>query len=76
MNKPRQCKECGGTFLYTKKDLCLSCSQRNELEFQKIKEFLKQRPRTSIGVVSTTLDISVANIQKFIDQGRIEMIEK
>ena len=77
MAELKQCKECNGTFLYTTNDnLCLSCSQKNELEFQKIKEYLKRFPKSSIGTVATALDITVANIQKYIDQGRLEMLEK
>lgn len=77
MAEPKQCKECNGTFQYTTNgQLCLSCSQRNELEFQRIKSYLQQFPKSSIGTVATILDVSVANIQKFIDQGRLEMISR
>ena len=73
----KQCKECNGLFIYvTNNQQCLGCSQKNELEFQKIKEYLRQFPRASIGVIATILDISVSNIQKYIDQGRLEMVEK
>jgi hypothetical protein len=76
MAEPRQCKECNGTFLYTTNDnLCFSCSQKNEMEFQRIKEYLKQFPKSSIGTVSTSLNITVACIQRFIDEGRLEMVE-
>lgn len=77
MAEAKQCKECNGTFLYTTNDqLCLSCSQKNELEFQRIKEYLKHHPRSSIGVVATALDINVAHIQKYIEEGRLEMVVK
>ncbi|QNU67199.1 MerR family transcriptional regulator [Ruminiclostridium herbifermentans] len=77
MAEPKKCRQCGGTFLYTTNDdLCFSCIQKNELEFQKIKNFLKEHPRSSVALISTTLDISVATIQKFIDEGRLEMVDK
>lgn len=77
MAESKQCKECNGTFIYTTTDqLCLSCSQKNELEFQRIKAYLKQHPRSSIGTIATILDIAVANIQKYIDQDRLEIVEK
>ncbi len=77
MAELKQCKECNGMFQYTtSNNLCLSCSQRNELEFQRIKNFLKQHPRSSIGTIATTLDIKVSIIQKYIDQGRLEILEK
>lgn len=77
MAELKKCKECNGTFLYTTNDnLCLSCSQKNELEFQRIKDYLKRFPKSSIGTVATSLDITVANIQKYIDQGRLDILEK
>ncbi len=77
MSEAKQCKECLGTFQYTTSDgLCLSCSQRNELEFKKIKSYLKINPKSSIGKIATELDIKVANIQKFVDEGRLEIVEK
>lgn len=77
MAELKQCKECNGTFLYTTSDnLCLSCSQKNELEFQKIKNFLKQYPRSSIGTIATALDIKVSNIQKYVDEGRLEVLDR
>jgi hypothetical protein len=73
----KQCKQCNGLFLYTTNNqLCFSCSQSNEFEFRKIKEYLKLHPRSSIGTIATQLDISVSSIQKFIDEGRLEMIGK
>jgi len=76
MAEPKQCKECNGTFLYTTYDnLCFSCSQKSELEFQRIKEYLKQFPKSSIGTVSTALSITVVRIQRYIDEGRLEMVE-
>ena len=77
MAEAKQCKQCNGTFIYTTNDqLCLSCSQMNELEFQKIKEYLKQHPRSSIGTIATVLDINVANIQKYVDEDRLEVVVK
>lgn len=77
MAEHKKCIQCNGNFLYTTKDnLCLSCSQQNELEFKRIKFFLKEHPKSSIGTISTELEISVATIQKYIDEGRLEMIDK
>ncbi|EMS70084.1 hypothetical protein [Ruminiclostridium cellobioparum] len=77
MAETKQCKECMGMFQYTTSDgLCLTCSQRNELEFKKIKNYLKLNPRATIGKIATDLDIKVAHIQKFVDEGRLEIIDK
>lgn len=77
MSESKQCRECGGTFLYTTYDqLCLNCSQKNEQEFQMIKAFLKQRPRASAALIATELGINISSIHRFIEQGRLEIIEK
>lgn len=77
MAESKQCRQCKGTFLYLTNDqLCLSCSQNNELEFKRIKAYLQQYPGASIGTIATVLDISVSNIQKYIDEGRLDIIEK
>ncbi|HEY5562805.1 MAG TPA: MerR family transcriptional regulator [Clostridiaceae bacterium] len=77
MTELKQCKDCNGTFQYTTNDQqCLTCSQKNELEFQQIKSYLRQHPKSSIGAIATILDISVSNIQKYLDEGRLEIIEK
>ncbi len=77
MVEAKQCKECLGSFQYITSDgLCLGCTQKNELEFNRIKSYLKMYPRSSIGKIATELDIKVANIQRFVDEGRLEIVEK
>ena len=77
MTEPKRCKECNCTFQYvTSEQLCLSCSQKNESEFRRIKEFLKDNPKSSVSLVATSLEINVSHIQKFIDEGRLEIIDK
>ncbi|ACL77635.1 MerR family transcriptional regulator [Ruminiclostridium cellulolyticum] len=77
MAEPKRCKECNGIFQYvTSKQLCLSCSQKDEFEFRRIKEFLKDNPKSSVSMVASSLDISVSHIQKFIDEGRLEIVVK
>ena len=77
MAESKQCRQCNGTFLYTTSDqLCLNCSQNNELEFQRIKSYLQQFPKSSIGTIATALDISVSNIQKYVDEGRLDIVGK
>jgi nitrate/TMAO reductase-like tetraheme cytochrome c subunit len=73
----KQCKGCNGTFKYTTSEqLCLSCSQKNEQEFQQIKSFLRHHPRSSVSLVASALDISVSHIQKFIEEGRLDIVDK
>ena len=77
MAESKKCKECSGIFLYTTIDgLCLSCSQKNELVFKKIKSYLEMYPRSTVGRIATELDINVSIIQKFIDEGRLEILDK
>lgn len=77
MTEPKRCKECNGTFQYVSSEqLCLSCSQKNDSEFRRIKEFLKDNPKSSVSMVASSLDINVSHIQKFIEEGRLEIVDK
>lgn len=77
MQISKQCAECGGNFLHVNSDgLCLKCSQKDKLDFSKIKEYLMDHPGSSMAAISAELNISTARIQKYIDEGRIEIINK
>lgn len=77
MAELKQCKECKCTYQYVNSEqLCLSCSQKNESEFRRIKEFLRQNPKSSVSMVASALDINVSVIQKFIEEGRLEIVNK
>lgn len=73
----KQCIQCAGLFQYITRDgLCFACSQKNELEFKRIKSYLEMHPRSTVGIISTELGINVSVIQKFMDEGRLEIVEK
>lgn len=73
----KQCVQCSGQFEYLTSDgLCLKCSQKTDLDFKRIKNYLEMHPRSTVGVISTELSVSVSVIQKFMDEGRLEIVEK
>lgn len=68
----RNCKNCNSTFVSTDGSvLCKSCESYEEELFQKIKAYLQDHPGTSISILSVELNISVSQINRFIQDGRL-----
>ena len=75
MPEVRNCKRCGKIFNFIGgPPICVSCKDQDELEFRKIKEFLYDNPRSSLSEVSTTLDVSVEKIKRYLKEGRLEIV--
>ncbi len=73
----KQCVQCSEQFEYLTSDgLCFKCSQKTDLDFKRIKNYLEMHPRSTVGVISTELGIAVSVIEKFMDEGRLEIVEK
>lgn len=77
MDELKNCKVCGRLFqeigLF---DRCPNCFQRDEEDFNKIREYLFIHPYAKIFEVSVNLNISINKIKRFLRDGRMEIIEK
>ena len=72
----KNCKKCKRIFQYlTGPQLCITCKDEDELEFQEIKKYLKEHPRATMTEVAEALEISVEKITKFLRDGRLEVAE-
>ena len=68
------CKGCKKMFQYiTGVELCPRCKQIEEEHFQKVKEYLREHPGESLYEVSKQTEVSVARIEKFLRQGRLQV---
>lgn len=56
--------------------LCPNCYEKDQSDFEKIRQYLYEHPRAKIFQVSTDLDISVHKIKRYLREGRLEIIEK
>lgn len=58
------------------KYLCPECQKEDDDVFRTVKEYIYKNPRATISEVSTTLDVSVNRIRRYLREGRLEIIEK
>ncbi len=70
----RVCKNCKSMFQYiTGPQICPKCKRLEEDMFQRVKLYLKENPGESMNIVSEETKVSVALIEKFLRQGRLEV---
>lgn len=67
------CKECGKLFLKTSSDICPECQKKEEEDFNRVKEYLKENPTSSISEIMEATGVSEAKISKFIRAGRLSI---
>ena len=68
----RNCKRCGKIFQYDGvHKICKNCRVQEEQDFEKVKEFLKENPNSSINVVSEETGVEKKTIIEFIKNDRL-----
>ena len=70
------CKRCGKLFTSETNLVCMSCIEEEEEVFGKIKEFLIENPLATVFHVSTSLNISINTIKRYLREGRLEIIQR
>lgn len=71
-----RCKRCGVIFQKViDRDLCPSCLEREEEEFRKVKEFLRQHPKARLEEVSEATGVDKKVILEFLKEGRLQVAE-
>jgi len=70
----RVCKRCNKMFQYVAGNIvCPKCKQKEEEIFQVVKEYLRKNPGAGMNVVSEATEVSIALIESFLRQGRLEV---
>lgn len=70
----RVCKRCKSMFQHVSgPDICFKCRQKEEDMFQVVKEYLRKNPGASMNIVSQETEVSIATIEGFLRQGRLEV---
>lgn len=70
----RNCRKCGKIYNYIGgPPICPVCKQADEVDFQRVKEYLYEYPGATMTQVSTELDISIEKIKRFLKEGRLEI---
>jgi len=68
------CPRCGKLYVATK-EVCPACEKGIEEEYQRCIDYLRDNKLVNIYVLSEEVDVTVKQIKKFIQQGRISVAE-
>ena len=71
----KNCRICGRVFSHPRNTLCPECMIRDEEDFQKVREFLKEFPGSKIDKVEEYTQVSRRKILKYLKEQRIELAE-
>jgi len=72
----RNCRRCGRMYNYLSgPPICIDCKNADEEIFKKVKEYLYDKPGSSLAQVSMDLDVTVEKIKMFLKEGRLEITE-
>lgn len=71
----RNCRKCGKIYNYIGgMPICPLCRQKDEEDYQRVKEYLYQYPGATLSEVSTELGVAVETIKRYLRDGRLEII--
>lgn len=72
----RNCRSCGRLFNYIGGNpICDRCKKQLEEKFHEVKEFLQEKPNSTITEVSEEMDVSVKQIRAWIREERLVLSE-
>lgn len=70
------CKMCGRAFnSLSGKPICNECREKEESEFLRVREFVKDNPKVAISVVSEKTGVSAEKIRRFLNEGLLEQAQ-
>ena len=70
----RSCPRCRSLFQYTSGDpICQKCKDLEEREFQVVRKFVRDNPKSTISETSKETHVSTKLIVKFIKQDRLQV---
>lgn len=67
----RHCKKCGQMFQYNGTPLCDKCEHDMEEKFNKVKEYVRENPGASMGIVSEENEVPIQQIKRWIREERL-----
>ncbi len=77
MAEIKTCKLCGKLFEGNQLlETCPPCHEKDEKDFDRIRQYLDIHPAAKVFEVSTSLNIPVFQIKRYLREGRLEILEK
>lgn len=72
----RNCRKCGRMFNYVMGPfICPVCREKVEEEFQKVKEYVREHPGSTVNQVSEVCEVPVSQIHQWLREERLELAE-
>ena len=70
----RNCRKCGKIFGYSGSGpvICENCKKEAEERFQKVEDYIRDNPMTSINDVSEECDVTVQQIKQWVREERLQ----
>ncbi|WP_026895472.1 TIGR03826 family flagellar region protein [Clostridiisalibacter paucivorans] len=69
----RNCRKCGKIYQYDGFKICPTCRKEDEIDFQKVKDYLYDNPNATIQMVSEETEVSEKKILRYLKEGRLEL---
>lgn len=69
----RNCTKCGRVFSYNGVPICSRCSNTDEEDFKRVKEYLYDNPGATVMEVSEETGVSEKQILRYLRESRIEI---
>lgn len=67
----RNCPRCGNIFQKLRRDICPACAQNEDKEYEIVRDFIYDNPKSDVITVSEETGISVDTIMKFLRENRL-----
>jgi len=68
------CRGCGLVMVKLSRDVCNACFQKEEELFALVRDFIRANPNAAIIEVAESLNVSEAQINYFVNSGRLERL--
>lgn len=67
----KNCKECGKIYSHPTSPICSECKKEDELEFEKVRDYLRENANAGVNLISERTGVSVNKINRYIKNGRL-----
>ena len=70
----RNCRKCGRLYNYVSgQRICPVCREREEEDFQKVKEFVRKNPGVTVNRVAEECEVDISQIRQWLREERLEL---
>jgi uncharacterized protein len=69
----RNCRRCGNIYNYNGTVVCNHCSQQEQEDFDKVRDYLFEHPNSQAAEISRDTGVDLKVISRFLKEGRLKM---